>query len=277
MSEAEQKIALQRFFGHFLKGEDTGWDRQPPVQLQVRHVDRFELRHESEWPLARTQWTKYYLQPNSMTLGAASPATVEHIAYDPAGDGLTFLTEPLSHAMEITGPAAAKLFVSSKSTDADIFLVLRVFRPDGTEVTFQGSNDPHTPVALGWLRASHRKLDHELSLPYRPYHAHDEQLPLRPDETVELDIEIWPTSIVVPPGYRIGLTIRGNDYRYDGPPLRIPGIGYEMAGVGPFTHDHPADRPKEIFGAAVTLHLDGAAPCYVLLPVIPPREIARKT
>jgi hypothetical protein len=46
---------LKRFFGHFLKGEDTGWDRQPPVHLNVRHVDgSFELRAEQEGPLALT-------------------------------------------------------------------------------------------------------------------------------------------------------------------------------------------------------------------------------
>ena len=55
---------------------------------------------------------------------------------------------------EITGPIAAKLFVSSETTDADLFLVLRVFTPDLKEVTFHGALDPHTPIAQGWLRAS---------------------------------------------------------------------------------------------------------------------------
>ncbi len=54
----------KKFFGHFLKGEDTGWGKQPKVLLQVRHPgERFVERHESEWPLARTQWTKFYLHP----------------------------------------------------------------------------------------------------------------------------------------------------------------------------------------------------------------------
>ena len=48
--------------------------------------------------------------------------------------------------MEITGPVAAKLFVSSDTTDADLFLVLRVFDPHGKEVMFIGSNDPRVPV-----------------------------------------------------------------------------------------------------------------------------------
>jgi predicted acyl esterase len=120
--------------------------------------------------------------------------------------------------MEITGPVAAKLFISSSTANADLFLVLRVFAPDGSEVTFQGAQDPHTPIAQGWLRASHRKLDSERSLPYRPFHAHDEVRPLTPGEPVELDIELWPTCIVVPPGYRVALTIRGHDYEYGGTP-----------------------------------------------------------
>ena len=53
--------------------------------------------------------------------------------------------------------------VSSTTTDADIFAVLRVFDPDGDEVVLQGAVDPHTPIGQGWLRASHRKLDADLS------------------------------------------------------------------------------------------------------------------
>ena len=261
-------VGLQkRFFGHFLKGQDTGWLQQPKVQLQVRHVDRFVERHENKWPLARTQWTKFYLR-SDRTLSLTPPERAEAIAYDPYGKGITFLSAPLERETEITGPVAAKLVVSSASSDADLFLVLRGFRPDGTEVVFQGSNDPHVPVALGWLRASHRKLDRELSFHYRPYHSHDELWPLTPSEPVEL--EIWPTCIVVSEGYRIGLSVRGRDYEYeDGPPVRIPGIGYTMSGVGPFAHEHPADRPKEIFGAKVTLHFDPGRPNYIQLPVIP--------
>ena len=60
---------------------------------------------------------------------------------------------------EITGPVAARLFVSSTTADADLFCVLRVLAPDGSDVTFPGAIDPHTPVAQGWLRVSHRKLD----------------------------------------------------------------------------------------------------------------------
>ena len=265
-------IALQkRFLGHFLKGEDTGWDRQPRVQLQVRHVDRFVERHEDEWPLARTRWTGFHLDPSDMSLRDEPVHEARAITYEPLGDGLTFSTPPFAAETEITGPVAAKLFLSSAGRDADVFLVLRLLAPDGKEVHFQGSNDPHTPIALGWLRASHRKLDPALSLPYRPYHSHDEAWLLTPGEVVELDVEIWPTSIVVPAGYRIALSVRGKDYHYGGPPVVTAGSKFEQTGVGPFVHDNPRDRPKDVFGAPVTLHFGAGRQPHLLLPVIPPR------
>ena len=64
----------RRFFGHFLKGEDTGWDKQPKVALNIRRPgEKFTLRAENEWPLARTQWTKFYLQPADRSLSQEPP------------------------------------------------------------------------------------------------------------------------------------------------------------------------------------------------------------
>ena len=264
-------VALQKkFFGHFLKGENTGWDQQPRVSLNVRWPgETFALRAENEWPLARTQWTKFYLQPEDFSLGTETITSYKTIRYVTNGDGVTFLSAPMTHDLEITGPVAAKLWLSSDSTDADVFVALRVIDPAGKEVTFIGSNDPRTPVGLGWLRASQRKCDPVESRPYRPWHTHDEAQPLTPGETVELDVEIWPTSIVVPVGYRIAFTVRGKDYEFDGTDAGVAHAPYPMKGVGPFTHTHPVDRPAEIFGGKNTLHfLPGKMP-YVLLPVIP--------
>jgi predicted acyl esterase len=261
---------LQRqFFDRFLKGIDNGWEKRPKVMLQVRHPgEKFVARAENEWPLARTQWTKFYLHPDR-ELDLAPPADSATLTYDTSSDGVSFSTEQLTEAMEITGPVAVKLFVSSDTTDADLFLVLRVFDPHGKEVTFIGSNDPRVPVGLGWLRASHRKLDPKETKPYRPYHTHDEEQPLKPGVPVELDIEIWPTSIVVPKGYHVTLTVRGKDYEVDGTDAALPHAPYPMKGVGPFTHTNPLDRPPGIFGGKNTLHFGGKFAPYLLLPIIP--------
>jgi len=260
----------KRFFGHFLKGEDTGWQNQPKVQLQIRHVDHFVTRMENEWPLARTKWTKFYLNPANHSLSQQAPTSKGEVTYKGLGDGVTFLSPPLEAETEITGPLAAKLFISSETEDADLFLVFRVFSPEMKEVVFQGALDPHTPIAQGWLRASHRKLDSELSLEYRPYHTHDEKQPLTPGKVYELDVEIWPTCIVVPAGYRIGLSVRGKDYVYPGGSGgRLSNMKNEFTGVGCFLHDDSRDRPPAIFGGRVTVHGGPGQASYLLLPIIP--------
>ncbi len=262
-----------RFFDYCLKGADNGWQEQPPVQLQVRHVgENFIERAESEWPLARTRWTKLYLNPGHMSLGLDPMEAEGSITYDGLGDGVTFLMPPLDEETEITGPLAAKLFVSSSTTDADLFLVLRLFTPDMKEVVFKGTVDPHTPIGLGWLRASHRKLDPGLSTEYRPYHSHDELQPLNPGEVYELDVEIWPTCIVVPPGYRIGLTVRGKDYVFPcETDFRLSNMKNPFTGCGPFLHNEPRDRPEEIYGGRNTLHTGPGRASYLLVPIIPPK------
>ena len=262
----------KRFFDFYLKGEQNDWGQRPKVQLQVRHVDRFVERNENEWPIARTQWTRFHLHPTDHSLRREAVSADAATTYDAMGEGVTFLSAPLEAETEITGPIAARLFASSSTSDADFFLIFRVYTPDLREVTFMGAIDPHTPVAQGWLRASHRKLDEKLSLPYRPYHTHDEAQPLQPDEVVQLDIELWPTSIVVPAGHRIALSVRGRDYEFaKSTGARLSNFKNELRGCGPFLHDEPRDRPAAIFDGKTTLHFGTGREAFVLLPIIPKR------
>jgi predicted acyl esterase len=259
----------KKFFGHFLKGEDTGWLNEPKVRVQVRHPGgRFVERHEKEWPLARTKWTKFFLHADNFSLVTQPQITAGKTTYGGFSDGVTFLSPPLEQSMEITGPAAAKLWVSSATENADLFLVFRAFSPDMKEVLFQGSNDPHTPLGNGWLRVSRRKLDPKLSLPHRPYHIHDEDQPMRPGEIYEVDVEFWPLCITLPKSYRLALTVRGKDYEYAGDPVPFPPYK-PWAGVALFTHDDPGDRPPQTFGGDVTLHTGPDRNAHILLPIIP--------
>ncbi len=264
-------LALQKkFFGYFLKGEQNGWDQAPKVQLNIRHPgEKFVLRAESEWPLARTQWTRFYLHPEGMRLDPAENTTETTLSYHTRSEGLAFSTGPLQEDMEITGPMAAKLRLSSDTNDADVFLAVRVFDPQGQEVSFIGSNDPRTPIALGWLRASHRKTDPARSLPYRPWHTHDEKQLLVPGQAVDLDVEIWPTCIVIPKGYTLVFNVRGKDYRYDDEGVILPFDTRPMYGVGPFSHENPVDRPPEVFHTTNRLHFGPGHQPYVLMPIIP--------
>ncbi|NND49372.1 MAG: hypothetical protein HKN60_03880 [Rhizobiales bacterium] len=265
-------VALQkRFFDHFLKGEDNGWQSTPPVMLNIRHPgEKFVYREENEWPLERTQWTKFHLDLDNLLLSSEPAATETSRTYRAMGDGLDFWLPRQDKAIEITGPMAAKLFVSSNTEDADLFVVLRLFDPQGDEVTFMGSTDPNTPIANGWLRASHRQLDPQRSRPYRPYHPHERTDPLTPGEIYQCDVEIVTSCIVVPAGWRLGLSVRGKDYEYAGELSEFARkFHYATRGTGGMTHNDPDDRPEAIFDNEVTLHAGSGREPYLLLPIIP--------
>ncbi|WP_221937662.1 CocE/NonD family hydrolase [Variovorax sp. KBS0712] len=261
----------QRFLDHFLKGKDNGWDRQPPVMLGIRHWDgRFVPRAESAWPISRTQWTRHYLHADTQALSTALPTQSAGLEYEALGDGLLFKTAPLERETEITGPIAATLHISSSTADADLFLIVSAFDPEGNELTFQGALDPNTPIAQGWLRASHRRLDAARSKPWQPVHSHDVKEPLVPGEVHELQIEILPTCIVLPAGWRLSLAVRGKDYEYGGELSEFAKtFHYATKGTGGMTHNDAVDRPAAVFGGTVTLHTGPEHPSFVLLPVIP--------
>ena len=263
-------LSLQkRFFDYYLKGIQNGWEKQPRVLVQVRRVDGFEERHETDWPLPSTQWTRVFLDAADRSLGFSAPEGAAELRYPAIGDGVTFRSKPLERETEITGPVALKLFLASSTANADIFATLRVFDPAGNEVDFQGALDPHTPIGQGWLRASHRRLDPDLTRPYRPYHTHDREEPLAPGEVYELDVEILPTSLVIPKGYTIALTLQGKDFEREGDAGHLGTVVNPMRGSGPFTHTLPADRPMDVFGGEHTVKTGGGNVSYLLLPVIP--------
>ncbi|KAJ6443622.1 peptidase S15 [Purpureocillium lavendulum] len=272
----EEGIDIQkRFLDCFLKGESGSWMDEPPVRLRLRRPfdeKRFDVRKESSWPLPSTKWTDLFLlaaegDGGHGVLQWEPTAAASSCAFDALGKPLRFLSPPLTTETEITGPIAAKIFASSTTTDMDLFLTLQAFSPDGREVDFSGTVDPRTPLAQGWLRASHRALDPERSLPYRPYHSHRDFQPLQPGEVYELDIEVWPTSIILPAGFRIALEISGQDFKRDVPSRR--GDPRPLFGSGPFLHTHPEDRPESVYGGRTTVYVGGLYASRLVLPFIP--------
>lgn len=263
-------VSLQkRFFGHYLKGDDNGWQQEPRVRLQVRTVDGFRERLEQQWPLPGTQWTRKFLSSKDHGLTDVAPKDAGSVSFDAMGEGVNFSCPPFATETEITGPVAAKLFVSSTVQDLDLFLTLRAFDPNGKEHLIVGAVEPNAPVAQGWLRASHRKLDQARSTEYLPVHAHDEVQPLTPNEVYELDVELWPTSFVFPAGYRLVLSVGGRDFDH-GLPEPMPMLyGKSQRGSSVFMHDDPLDRSHTRFAGTTTLHAGGGFTSHVLLPVQP--------
>jgi len=147
------------------------------------------------------------------------------------------------------------LTVASSTNDMDIFAVLRLFDPDDREVVFAGAHE-RTPLARGWLRVSHRRLDAQRSLPYRPFRAHDTLDVMTPGEAYTVDVEIWPTSIALLPGYRLVLTLLGRDFEYPGVPGRL-------------LHNDPHDRDPAIFAGRQTVLTGPEHSSYLVVPEIP--------
>jgi len=274
-----------RFMDHWLKGKDTGLMAEVPVKLLIRTGGgrNYEWRREQEWPLARTRWTPFYLQPAAAdvrrpgepaegVLQMEAPRASNSIAYPASGMskagvasaswtstvlagslprmGVSFETAPFAEPVEVTGPAVLTLWVSSTTEDMDVFVTLRNIDPEGRDVWEIGQQQQPVPVAKGWLRASHRKLVPELTLPYRPYHAHDERQWLSAGESVRLDIEIWPTCMVFGRGHRLRLDIQPRD-----------GVG-----SAPYTH-YSADYNT----GTNTIYTGGMMASHLLLPIIPSR------
>jgi predicted acyl esterase len=257
-----EAVALQkRFFDCFLKDEANGFRDEPALRLTIRDPRGFRQRRASEWPLPETCWDHYYLNADARLLSRTPLEAASSVEFEALTQDVTFRTAPFAQDAEFMGPVAAKLFVSTTTTDMDLFLTLRMFDPDDNEVTFVGANDPRAPVSQGWLRASHRKLDLPQTRPYQPVHTHDARSMLQPDEIYELDVEIWPTSVVVPRGYWLGLTVGGRDFERAG----TPGI---MKGSGLFLHNDPDDRPPSIFGGNNRVHTGAQYRSYLLLPYI---------
>jgi putative CocE/NonD family hydrolase len=269
-----------RFFDYWLKDIDNGVMEEPPVKLAIRKGrDEIEWRNEHEWPLKRTQWTKFYFDlskppadkvENAGGLVSINPSASASRTYPSTsmgsmgstsaassqvmgggikpGMGIALETPPLLQDLEVTGPVAAVFWVSSSTEDMDLFLTIRNFDPDGNEVLETGQQGAPVPVAKGWLRVSHRELDPELSLPYRPYHRHKRRLYLNADEIVQVQVEIWPTSMVFRKGHRIRLDIQPRD-----------GIGSAS-----YMHYH-----ADYNSGTNTIYAGGDKESYLLLPVIP--------
>jgi predicted acyl esterase len=277
--EEEGRALQKQFYDHFLKGEDNGWERRPPVLLEIRRADGTTTRREeNEWPLARTEWKKLYLDAASATLAESAPGETARLSYQALGESVLFTTTPLSDPIELTGPMAAKLYVSSSTEDMDIFATVQAFAPDGREVTFPGASEPAAPIAQGWLRVSHRKLDPGKSRPWQPYHSHDEEQRLVPEQVYEVDVEIWPGQVVLPEGYAIGLRLEGKDFARPRPGILGWIRDFIMddilhlnirTGSGFFLHNHTEDRPKDVYGGTNAIHTGGEFPSHLILPVIP--------
>jgi uncharacterized protein len=266
-----EALAMQlKFFDHFLKAKNNGWLDEPKVTVAVRSSQGVSQRNAVSWPLENTQWQKMHLDVTQNTLTTAQPSQDNNVQYASDGAGVSLSSAAFTEPMVVIGPVALRLWASSSLTDMDVFVRVRKIDAQGNDMVGVDPAGGFIALALGWLRASHRKLDAARSVAHRPIHTHDEIQPLTPGEPVPLDIEIWPTSILFEPGSRLVLEISGCDFANGGQ----LGHGAADPNAKPtpfvhFVHDDAADRPAQLFGGTHTICTGGKRDSYLLLPVVP--------
>ena len=197
---------IVRWFDYWLKGIDTGILDEPPIKLFVMGVNKWKF--EDEWPLARTNWTKYYLQPGGRLSTKKGTNKVEVDTFtqpapylDPVVYSLKYSTGPLKADMEITGPIALYLSASIDIDDTNWIV-------DLVDVDSQGNRQL---ISIGYLKAKFRALDENKSKPYLPVHPRRDPIPVPPGKEIEYAISMMPTSVVFQKGHSMELIIRNQD------------------------------------------------------------------
>jgi putative CocE/NonD family hydrolase len=195
-----------RWFDYFLKGIDTGILDEPPLKIFVNGVNKW--RFENEWPLARTEYVKFYLHPKGglstePVKGTYEPDTFTQPApiLDPTVYGLTYRTEPMAEDLEMTGYIALYLHASIDKKETNWMVDLLDVNPEGKK----------TLVTQGHLAAEHRALDKAKSRPFLPIHPRQEPVFVTPGEVLEYAIAIMPTAMVFKKGHCIELFVRNQD------------------------------------------------------------------
>jgi putative CocE/NonD family hydrolase len=254
-----------RWFDHWLKGIANGVTDEPPVKIFIMRENKW--RDEREWPLARTQYAKFYLHSNGRAnslygdgnltseLPAMEPA--DHYQYDPS-DPVPFITEPDFHqiggpddyrsverrddvlvystpafaeACEICGPLRVRLYASTSARDTDWTAKVLDVHPNGFA---QRLND-------GIVRARFRR-------------TLEKEEPLVPGEIAEYDIDCWSTCITIEKGHKVRLEISSSAFPKFDRNLNTGGpIGKESVGIV----------------ANQTVYHDKIRPSHLILPVVP--------
>ena len=197
---------IVRWYDHWLKGIDTGIMDEPPIKMFVMGVNKW--RFENEWPLARTQWEKFYLHPQGRLSTDAVMGTPEPDSFtqpapykDPRVYSLNYKTEPFAQDTEMSGPVAFYLDASIDKDDTNWMVDLLDVSPEGDKQW----------ISSGHLKAAHRALDEAKSRPYKPVHPRQDGVPVAPGEKVRYSIALMPTSNVFQKGHSLELVVRNQD------------------------------------------------------------------
>jgi hypothetical protein len=279
------------FFDHFLKGVDNGVMDGAPIRVQVRTGDGGHyVSEENEWPIARTEYKRWYLDATPsdwsgdgkrsdfgritdslptieasasydahLELGMPIPAPPGFVGGTPRwSTGVTFISEPVTEDMVLAGYMKVGLWVSSTSSDMDVFASLRVIGPDGREIRYESLVPPVDPAFIhptghGLLKVSHRTIDDARTTEYWPVHTHLESdyAPLIDGEVVAIEVGLNPSTAMIPKGSRLRIDVQPSS------PSGLTSRAYDESYHA---------------GATNAVYTGPEHPSYVQLPIVPARN-----
>ena len=255
----DSDATILRWYDYALKGVRNEYATGAPVRIFIMGENAW--RDEQEFPLARTNYTKYYLRKGALATDAPGSEEPEQYEYDPANpvptiggrlccgnnqlppgpadqrpnegraDVLAFSTPPLAKDVEATGWVKATLYASSSAVDTDFTALLADVEPSGY-ARF---------LTDGIVRARYRN-------------STERAEPIEPGKIYEYSINLWATSNLFKAGHRIRLYVSSSNFpRFN----RNLNTGEPIAG------------PTRYVKASQRIYHDAQHPSALVLPVIP--------
>lgn len=261
---------LRRFFDHYLKGEDNGWQDTPRVRMSVLDPGGHDEigRVESHWPPTAMTPEPLFLAASDNSL-RPTPTPAAPVSYR-VEDAPVVFRLPIEQETEIAGPIKLKLWVEAVGADdMDLFAQVYKVDADGNKLfhiavpgpagdflrQLVADGKPQSGLTFagpqGRLRVSHRHLDPDRSTPLEPMHTHDREEMLSPGQIVPIEIGIWPVAMKLHRGETLCLAIGVHPFDDCGSP-GLPG-GDEIVTRNKGTH---------------VIHTGGAHDSHILLPYL---------
>lgn len=257
---------LLKFFDHYLKGADNGWEKTPRVRYSVLDLEGGDRVDEiaSEFPPQDVNYVKYYLDARTRTLGSQAPLVAAKAAYDAeTHPGLVSFAVRFSEETVLVGYPKARLRVEAvNADDMDLFILVQKLDRHGTplsqftvpnqdalmqDLTERGASVFRYKGANGRLRVSARHLDQTLTTDAVPAHSFDRTEKLKSGEIVDVEIDLSPVGLVFYPGEQLRLVISAHN---------------ALGAIVPGTRDYiPHNKGQHV------IHAGGAFASYLQLPI----------
>jgi predicted acyl esterase len=228
---------LRKFFDHYLKGEDNGWEKTPRVRMAVLDPGGKDIvdRAEESFPPAGTGYCRLYLCAAEKSMRGAPVKEESQAVYDSSSrNGRAVFKFKVPEDMEMCGFMKLRLWVSAPDHD-DMDLAVKVEKRNHLGLKYPGKVGPGIEIAAhGYIRVSMREPDESRSTEEQPVQRYRHIQKLKPGEIVPVDIRIWPMAMLFRKGDILQVTVSaykikamwGGPFKLKMAKIELPKEGY---------------------------------------------------